>query len=182
VKNKLLMALVGLAVVVAWRANSGEEAAITAGTYLVYDVSGSTMRLMFSPAEGDRFSTTMEYANDDGTFGGDEPSNPGTAVDTRLRTPSGGSFELGLLGPLWVPPSNVREGGSAHGTRVSEVRQWEAWEVGVVTASVGIGGALRGEWYYDTQTGFLVGGMRGTAVTEGQVFTLTASNLPGLAF
>jgi hypothetical protein len=175
VKNKLWVVLLGLAVVAGLRGASGEEA----GTYLVYDVGGTPMRLL---ADADRFSTTIKYANDDSTFGGDEPATPGTAVDTRLRTPSGGIFELGLLGLLWVPPGNVREGGSAHGTRVSEVRRWEAWEVGVVTASVGIGGALRGEWYYDTQTGFLVGGMRGTAVTEGQAFTLTASNLPGLAF
>ena len=46
-----------------------------------------------------------------------------------------------------------------------------------------MGMALRGEWYYDTQTGFLVGGLKSTAVSapgEGLVFTLTDSNLPGL--
>ncbi len=181
--NKLVVVLLGLAIVAGWRVTSGEDAAISAGTYLVYDVGGMSMRLMFSPAEGDRFGTTIEYANNDGTFGGDEPSTPGTAVDTRLRTETGGIYELGLLGPLWVRPGQVHESGSAYGSRVSEVRQWEAWEVGVVSASVGVGGALRGEWYYDTQTGFLVGGVRSTAVSltgEGQVFTLTGSNLPGL--
>ena len=84
-----------------------------------------------------------------------------------------------------MPPNDVREGGSAHGTRVSEVRRWGNWEVGVVTASVGLGGALRGEWYYDTQTGFLVGGTKSTALSlvgEEHVFTLTDSNLPGLGF
>ena len=102
-----------------------------------------------------------------------------------MRTADGLVFELGSLGPLWVPPSEVREGGSAHGTRVTEVRRWGNWEVGVVTASVGLGGALRGEWYYDTRTGFLVGGTKSTAVSlpgEGQGFTLTDSNLPELGF
>jgi len=105
-------------------------------------------------------------------------------VDTRLRTESGGIFKVGSLGPLWVPPVQVRESGNANGARVAEVRQWEAWEVGVVTASVGMGAALRGEWFYDTQTGFLVGGRKSTALLgngPGQVFTLTDSNLPGLA-
>ena len=52
-----------------------------------------------------------------------------------------------------------------------------------VTASVGLGAALRGEWYYDARTGFLVGGTKSTAVSlrgDGQVFTLTDSNLPDL--
>ena len=56
-------------------------------------------------------------------------------------------------------------------------------DVGVVTASVGLGGALRGEWYYDAKTGFLVGGTKSTAVSlpgDGHFFTLTDSNLPAL--
>ena len=51
----------------------------------------------------------------------------------------------------------------------------------MVTAAVGM--ALRGEWYYDMQTGFLVGGTKSTAVSapgQGLVFTLTDSNLPNL--
>ena len=53
----------------------------------------------------------------------------------------------------------------------------------MVTASAGLGGALRGEWYYDTRTGFLVGGTKSTALSlpgEVRVFTLTDSNLPDL--
>ena len=178
-KNKLVVVLLGLAIVVAWRVTSGEEAPIAEGTFLVYDVSGILMRLTFSPAEGDLFGTSLETANN-GAFGS---PREGDAVDARLRTESGGIFEVGSLGPLWVPPGQLHEGGNANGARVTEVRRWEAWEVGVVSASVGVGGALRGEWYYDTQTGFLVGGTKSTALSltgQGQVFTLTDSNLPGL--
>ncbi len=185
-KNKLAMALLALAIAVAWRAASREAAPISAGTFLVYDNAGTQMRLTFSPADGARFDTTVEYEYDDGTFETRQPSSAqSSSVDTRMRTTDGRVFELGSLGPLWVPPSEVREGGSAHGTRVREVRRWENWEVGVVTASVGLGGALRGEWYYDTRTGLLVGGTKSTAVSlpsEGQVFTLTDSNLPDLGF
>jgi hypothetical protein len=41
---------------------------------------------------------------------------------------------------------------------------------------------LRGEWYYDSQTGFLVGVTRSTAVSGagGLIFTLTDSNFPDL--
>ena len=185
-KNKLGVAFLALAIAVAWRVTPREEAPISAGTFLEYDNAGLQMRLTFSPADGDRFDTRVSFVGEDGTYSSAQPSShPSNAVDTRMRTAHGLVFELGSLGPLWVPPSEVREGGSAHGTRVTEVRRWGNWEVGVVTASVGLGGALRGEWYYDTRTGFLVGGTKSTAVSlpgEGQGFTLTDSNLPELGF
>jgi hypothetical protein len=51
-----------------------------------------------------------------------------------------------------------------------------------MTATVGVGAALRGEWHYDSQTGFLVGVTKSTAVSGagGLIFTLTDSNLPDL--
>ncbi len=184
VRNKLGVALLALAIAAAWSVIAREQAPISAGTFLVYDNAGMEMRLTFSPAGGGRFGTSISYLGEDGMYESAQPSSaPSNVVDTRMRTTDGLVFELGSLGPLWVPPNEVREGGSAHGTRVSEVRRWENWEVGVVTASVGIGGALRGEWYYDTRTGFLVGGTKSTAVSlpgDGQVFTLTDSNLPDL--
>ena len=184
-KNKFVMVLLGLVIVAGWRVTSHEEAPVVAGTFLVYDVSGTAMRLTFSPAGDDRFGTTYEFADERGTFGSDEfMASPGDVVDARMRTESGAIFEIGSLGPLWVPPRELREGGHANGARVAEVRRWGAWEVGVVTANLGMGAALRGEWFYDTLTGFLVGGTKSTALSgpgEGQVFTLTDSNLPGLA-
>ena len=183
-KNKLSVALLALVIAGAWSVTAREEAPISAGTFFVYDNAGMQMRLTFSPAEGDRFDTSVEYADGHGAFEPAQASSaPGDVVDARLRTADGRIFELAALGPLWVPPSQLREGGSAHGTPVGEVRRWEHWDVGVVTASVGLGGALRGEWYYDARTGFLVGGTTSTAVSlpgDGRVFTLTDSNLPDL--
>ena len=183
-RNKLVVAFLALAIATAWSAKAREEAPVSAGTFLVYENAGMQTRLTFSPADGDRFGTNIEYADDRGTFEAAQRSPAQSdVVDTRMRTDDGRIFELGSLGPLWVPPSEVREGGSAHGARVGEVRRWENWDVGVVTASVGLGGALRGEWYYDAKTGFLVGGTKSTAVSlpgDGHFFTLTDSNLPDL--
>ncbi|MCH7856633.1 MAG: hypothetical protein IIB37_07765 [Gemmatimonadetes bacterium] len=183
-KNNLILAILGLVMMSAWLARSGEEAPIDDGTFLVYDIGGSLMRVTFSPTEGDVFSTSLEYADEHGEFGTEGlPAKQGDVVDAHMRTADGRVFELASLGPLWVPPSEVHEGGKAHGTRIADVRRWENWEVGVVTAAVGMGAALRGEWYYDTRTGFLVGGTKSTAVSapgQGMVFTLTDSNLPDL--
>lgn len=185
-KNKLVLAFLTLAIMVMWLVKSREESPISAGTFLEYDNGGMQMRLTFSPADDNRYGTNISYVEEDGTYASAQPSAaPSNVVDSRMRTANGQVFELGSLGPLWVPPNEVHEGGSAHGTRVSEVRRWGNWEVGVVTASVGMGGALRGEWYYDTRTGFLVGGMKSTALSlpgEELVFTLTDSNLPELGF
>jgi len=182
----MALALFALVIVAAWRVTSRDEAPMSEGTFLVYEISGTKMRLTFSAADGNRFATNLEYADEDGEFVVAEPSAAqGDIVDVHGRTADGRVFEVGMLGPLWVPPSEVREGGNAHGSRVGEVRQWQSWEVGVVRASVGLGGALRGEWYYDARTGFLVGGMKSTAVSlpgDGQVFTLTDSNLSDLGF
>ena len=183
-KNSVIVALLGFVLVAAWLGRSSEEAHIDGGTFLVYDIGGSMMRLTFSPANKDQFNTSFEYADEHGRSGtGELPATQGHIVDTRMRMADGRIFELASLGPLWVPPSEVHEGGSAHGTRIGDVRRWENWDVGVVTAAVGVGMALRGEWYYDTRTGFLVGGTKSTAVSapgQGLVFTLTDSNLPDL--
>ena len=74
---------------------------------------------------------------------------------------------------------SVKVGGNAHGDKVTEVMQWEGWDVGVVEASFGAGGALRGEWYYEKTTGFLVGGSKSTAFSdenEGLHFILSETN------
>jgi hypothetical protein len=100
-----------LAIAVAWSAAAREEAQISAGTFLVYDNAGMQMRLTFSPADGDRFGTNVSYVDEDGTYPSAQLSSaPGNVVDTRMRTANGQVFELGSLGPLWVPPHEVREG------------------------------------------------------------------------
>jgi hypothetical protein len=153
-KDKLVVVLIGLFIAVVWRAAPHDTAPVTAGTFLVYDVSGSVMRLTFSPTDKNRFATTYEFADERGRFDSDESvTSQGDVVTHRMRTESGAVFEVGSLGPLWVPPRQLHEGGNANGARVAEVRPWGAWEVGVVTATLGVGGAFRGEWFYDTRTG-----------------------------
>ncbi len=176
--KKTLIVLVVVAAAFLWVRASREAAPLADGAFVTYDIGGSTMRLTFTGLGGDQFLATLEDLDD--RSGSPRVVRVDT-VDTRMRTPGGGAFELGSLGPLWVPPGQVREGGNAHGARIDELRSWEGRDVGVVTASVGIGAALRGEWLYDVTTGFLVGGSRGTAVSEqGMQFTLVASNVEGL--
>ena len=80
-KNKLGVALLALAIVVAWRIPAREEAPISAGTYLVYDNAGTRMRLTFSPADGDRFDTNVSYLKDDG----DAPIGPSKVYPKHRR-------------------------------------------------------------------------------------------------
>ena len=41
-------------------------------------------------------------------------------VDGRMRTASGAILELASFGPLWVPPGQLKEGGSAHEKEVQQ--------------------------------------------------------------
>ena len=183
-KPKLIGAVVVLAAALIWMRSSKEEAPLADGSFLAYESGGYVTRVTFEQTDTDEFTTRLEMVEADGeSMAAIGATGDGETVSTRLRTSSGGIFEVGSLGPVWIPPSEVRVGGSAHGTRIEEMRTWEQWEVGVVSASVGMGGAFRGEWYYESGTGFLVGGTKSTAVStagEGQVFTLVGSNIVGL--
>ena len=158
----------------------GEEAPLSDGLYLNYDYGGSSIRVTFSGIDADTFYVTLgsgpEADNEDIS------DQNKTIVDKRLKTERGTVYEAGILGPLWIPPSAVKDGGRAHGDEVTEVREWNGWEVGVIRANFGQG-ALRGEWYYDKDTGFLVGGMRASIMNAdegGTVFILDDSNLDSL--
>jgi hypothetical protein len=175
--RKLVVVLVLAAAVFVWMRSSRARAPVSDGSYLAYEVGADVVRLTFTGLDGGRFLATLEYAG----RGQDAEVMRRDTVDGRMRTPGGGIFEVGSFGPLWVPPGQVKEGGSAHGTRIAEESSWEGWDVGVVRASVGMGAALRGEWYYERSTGFLVGGYRGTAVSDqGTRFKLMDSNVEGL--
>jgi len=147
------------------------KAPLRNGLYLSYDFGGSKIRVTFTEISKDKFRATVT------------PGNSEKVVNTRLKTESGGVYEAGLLGPLWIPPGSVKVGGSAHGDRVVEVKHWRKWDVGIVKASFGTGGALRGEWYYEKNTGFLVGGFKTTGLSGpgvGTHFVLTKTNLENL--
>ncbi|MFC1498275.1 hypothetical protein ACFLS1_07390 [Verrucomicrobiota bacterium] len=162
-----------IVIAVLWVAPSilSPQAPLKDGLYLSYDYGGSTIRVTFKEISKNQFRATIS------------PGNSQKVVNRRLKTTDDRVYELGLIGPLWIPPSSVKVGGKAHGSRVVEVKRWKKWDVGVVKASFGIGAALRGEWYYEKNTGFLVGGSKSTAVSGeggGTHYVLIGTNLENL--
>jgi hypothetical protein len=182
-KNKLVLLLVAAAIAFLWIRSSSGTAPLADGAYLLYLQGDATVRLTFHEASGGSYRTVVEMGEPRGRLEvAEHAEGHDETVDGRMRTASGAIFELASFGPLWVSPGQLKEGGSAHGTRVDELRDFNGREVAVVSASVGMGAALRGEWYYDVVTGFLVGGMKGTALSgEGVRFELMDSNVEGLA-
>jgi hypothetical protein len=182
-KNKGLLIVVAVVIGFLWFRSSGEHAPLEDGSFLLYQQGEVTVRLTFHLTDGDSYRTHVEVTYSDGESEVSENMDGhGETVNGRMRTTDGRILELSSFGPLWVSPGQLKEGGSAYGAPVREMRSFNGMEVGVVSASVGMGGALRGEWYYEVVTGFLVGGMMGTAVSDqGQRFELVGSNVVGLA-
>ncbi|HKJ03127.1 MAG TPA: hypothetical protein VJ997_11750 [Longimicrobiales bacterium] len=180
--KKLVVALIALAVAFAVVRLSRDAAPVADGSFLRYQQGSSTVRLTFHSADGGKYRTVVEVAQDGGPPEvATGMTGHGETVDGLMRTGSGSYFELGPFGPLWVQPGQLKEGGSAYGSRVREIKPWHGRDVAVVSAALGMGTALRGEWYYDVATGFLVGGMKSTAVSgPGQGFELVEANVPGL--
>ena len=159
----------------------GENAPIEDGLFLSYDFDGSIIRVTFSETASGKFYAILTSGSTEDSTNPPSPENR-KIVDKRLATNLGSPYEAGILGPIWVPSSSIKKGGSAHGDPIQEIRNWEGWEVGVVKASFGRG-ALRGEWYYEKSTGFLVGGMRGSVLDApdgGTYFILDDTNLSAL--
>ena len=181
-RNKVLLALAASAAAVLLLRSMGGGVGLADGSFLVYRQGASTVRLTFEAASGGEYRTVVEVADE-----GEPPelaqgmTGHGETVDGRMRNASGAYYELGSFGPLWVQPGNLKEGGSAYGSRISGFRTWKGREVAVVAAALGMGAALRAEWHYDVATGFLVGGMKGTAVSgPGLSFELVEADVPGL--
>jgi hypothetical protein len=92
-------------------------------------------------------------------------------VDTFMRNRNGRPFQMEALGPLWVNARTRGGGGRSSidsvfgGTTTDEIKQWKKWNVYAVTATA-FRGALSGTWYYDTETGFLVGLQKKNVVTS----------------
>ncbi|MGI9627401.1 MAG: hypothetical protein ACR2QM_11245 [Longimicrobiales bacterium] len=159
---------------------SSGGAPLSDGSFVTYEIGGTQVQVTFEAAGGD-FRTVGQVTESDGSVESAEgmPGH-GETVDSKLRTKSGAPLEVASFGPIWAPPGELQEGGRVYGSPVSEVGS----ESAVVTAAVGVGGALRGEWVYDTATGFLVSGSMATAFSGadgGHRFELVATNVPGLA-
>lgn len=181
-KNKFVLVIAVVAIAFVWLRYSGGGAPLADGAYLLYQQGESMVRLTFHE-EGGSYRTHVEVTDSDGeTEVAEYMDGHDDTVNDRLRTASGGIYELGMFGPLWVSPGQLKEGGSAHGQRINELRSFNGRDVAVVSASIGMGAALRGEWYYDVVTGFLVGGLKSTALSsEGTRFELVGTNVEGLA-
>lgn len=160
----------------------GEQAPLEDGLFLSYDFAGSIIRVTFSEIDTDKFYATLTFGTDEKSFSNQASAKNRKIVNKKLKTERGTVYEAGSLGPIWIPSSSVKKGGNAHGDPIREVKEWNGWEVGMVKASFGRG-ALRGEWYYDKDTGFLVGGMRASVMDAedgGTFFILDDSNLDSL--
>ena len=129
------------------------KAPLKDGLYLSYEYGGSKIRVTFNEISKNKFRATVS------------PGDRQKIVNKRLITTGGRVYEAGSLGPLWIPPSSVKVGGNAHGDRVVEVKRWKKWDVGVVKAAFGAGGALRGEWSHEKNTGVLVGGKKSSVLS-----------------
>lgn len=165
-------------------AGCSSSAPIVDGSFVTYDIGGTQIRITFEDAGGGDFRTVGLVTESDGSQeSADGMPGHGEVIDSGLRRESGGPLEVASFGPIWAAPGDLTEGGRVYGSTVSEVRAEGGREVAVVRASAGVGGALQGEWVYDTATGFLVSGSMGTAFSGpdgGQRFRLVATNVSGL--
>lgn len=182
-KQPLAVIAVLVVALLLFRSSDG-GAPLADGSFLLYQQGESTVRLTFHLEDAGDYRTVVEFS-----YEGEAPEvseymeGHDEVVNGQMRTASGGVFELGAFGPLWVSPGQLKEGGNAHGSRVSEIKPWNGRDIALVSASVGMGAAFRGEWYYDLVTGFLVGGMKTTAVSgpdQGLRFELVGTNVVGL--
>ncbi|MBT8487463.1 MAG: hypothetical protein KJO65_01425 [Gemmatimonadetes bacterium] len=178
---KAFSSLIALGVI---SACSSVGAPIADGSFVTYEIDGTRIQITFEAASGGEFRTVGRVTEEDG-LGESAEGMPGhgETVNSKMRTASGSPLEVASFGPIWAPPGDLEEGGRVYGSSVSEVRAEQGRHVAVVKASVGVGGALQGEWLYDAATGFLVGGAMGTAFSGrdgGQRFRLVATNVSGL--
>lgn len=141
-----------------------EQAPIEDGLYLSYYVDEYWVTIEFSKIKNNKFYATQkfEYENEELNEYTQKPKR--VIVNKRLVKENGVVYMPSELGPVWTDPSTIKPGGSIHGTYIDEVKKWNGWEVGVVKAGFGVGGAITGTWYYDKKTGFLVGGAIGTVM------------------
>ena len=170
-------------------------APIQDGSYLQYefrskDFTGSS-RIIFRETGGVYYEVTVDDPK--GLLGRPfaKPGRDGKVmVNALMKRRDGSPLELNALGPMWVPFSTSGTAGRANvdfvfsGTYEDEIKEWHRWETFAVTATI-FRGAFSGTWYYDTNTGFLVGVEKKTVATSFFTKTppywiLTDSNIGGL--
>jgi len=157
---------------------SNEEAPLVDGLQLQYEfrMGGEVAIINVAVKEdgSDHFILEISTETDD-----EEAKKSEIRVDRYFKTKSGKLATL-IQHPLWLPPS-MRESGAeivADGS-LSMRRDSKTWEGrNVLVAGGGVALGLV-EWYYDKETGFLVGS-HAESMGTGMSVKLVKSNVPGL--
>lgn len=112
-------------------------------------------------------------------------------VNKFMKRRSGKPLQIGTYGPLWLPSHKMEKGKNIGvdlivGGMVSDkVENWNGWKVYIVEASA-FRGAVSQTWYYEVETGFLVGSNAKTVISEmlstdeSPTMILADSNIDGL--
>jgi len=83
-------------------------------------------------------------------------------VNKFMKRRNGKPLEIETCGPLWLPPNKRKKGENVgidlalSGAVTDKIENWNGWKVYIVEASA-FRGAISGTWYYEVETGFLVG-------------------------
>ncbi len=112
-------------------------------------------------------------------------------VNKFMKRRNGKPLEIGTNGPLWLPSNKRKKGGnvgidlSMSAAVTDKIENWNGWKVYVVEASV-FRGAVSGTWYYEVETGFLVGcntksvASEMLSIDDSPTMILVDSNVDGL--
>jgi hypothetical protein len=158
-----------------------EQAPLEDGLYLSYYVDEYWVTIEFSKIKNNKYYASQKFEYEDEELNEYTQKPKRVIVNKRLVKENDVIYMPSELGPVWTAPSTIKPGGSIHGTYIDEVKKWKDWDVGVVKAGFGVGGAITGVWYYDKNTGFLVGGAIGTVMEiKPMEFELVETNLSGL--
>jgi hypothetical protein len=98
-------------------------------------------------------------------------------VDKLFKTTEGEYFNLDIFGYLWIPRSQRKEGVTFGEYTVGGRRQWNKWKVFVLQKEMGPEQSIN--FYYHTQTGFLVGSEASSGSTRMNA-VLLETNAQGL--
>ncbi len=141
------------------------------GLYLDYEIPGSDSgcRISFAADEKDLFRVTF----DPPTCGlrPDAFLTGPPLVDSYLRSADGTKILWGEATFIWRSKKDRKKGSGLDDIR--EIKRWRNWETGVVRANIAL---LRAAWYYDLETGFLVGMEKALADTPSPVYILKDTN------
>jgi len=131
--------------------------ALRDGLYLEYTIGESlSCRIEFQKMEDDSFTAILEPSDCSMRPEGYSIGEP-IVVNAYLKAPDIPNLMWGEFALLWLPEKHRKAGThlSVGGSfQITEIKHWEDWDVAVVNAQIG---ALKGIWYYDLATGFIVG-------------------------